>query len=108
VSRLFRSQLPSDLFLAALFTKGRTENFLPCLPLLTREETWPRFDKARHHIEDCDAVPWVAIAHTESFFIQIANDAGIGKVLSQQLHHDEQHLIFGGIDFQALTIIRDT
>ncbi len=52
-------------------------------------------------------VQGLAVAHAQAFFVQVADDAGVGKVLDQQLHHQHERPVLEGIDFEALAIVGD-
>jgi hypothetical protein len=62
--------------------RSRMRESLPhLLPFICSEEARADFDEARGHVEDGYPSPGPAVPHAEAFFIQVADDAGVGKVL---------------------------
>lgn len=71
------------------------------------EDAGAGFNEARHHVEDRDAGPEAAIAGAEAFFVEVADDAGVRKVLGEEVHHLHKDLVLGGVDFQTRTVVGD-
>jgi hypothetical protein len=42
-----------------------------------------------------------------ALFVEVAGDAGEGKVLHQQLHHLHEDVVFFGVDLEALAVFGD-
>src|SRR6266566_6062326 len=83
------------------------ELMLPRLPLLAGEEARTHLDEAWHHIEDRYSAPGLAVPRPKAFFIQVADDMGVGEVLPQQVHHQHERLVFGRLNLQPLAVVRD-
>src|ERR1700741_5643990 len=76
-------------------------------PLLSGEQPRPHFDEARRHIEQRYPVPRLPVPHPKALFVQVTYDAGIRKVLHQQLHHRHEHSVLCGVNLQPLAVVRD-
>jgi hypothetical protein len=51
------------------------------------------------------SAPQFAIPHPKAFFIQVADDARIGEVLRQQIHHQYESFVLCGINLQPLAVV---
>jgi hypothetical protein len=71
------------------------------------EEAWGDLDEAGVHVEDGDAVPGAAVALAEAAFVEGADDGGVGEVLDEEIHHEGEDAVFGGVDFEAGAVVGD-
>jgi len=61
----------------------------------------------RVHVEDVDAIPGAAVALAEAAFVEGADDGGVGEVLDEEIHHEGEDAVFGGVDFEAGAVVGD-
>jgi hypothetical protein len=80
---------------------------LLAFPLFGSEEAWSDFNETGHHIENGHAAPRLSATRAEAFFVEVADDAGVGKVLAQELHHEHESTVFRGVDFEPEAVIGD-